>query len=224
MSDALYGLQLILYSYVRYHRVSVGNTTHLSAFLVSQFLRSICAMSSGLCALCLRVGCRAFSIASIVNAFFGFIYRSLQLKCSHTPGCIPSHGSFESSYTLRTRAFVQRHVGCVVCVRGCVFVVSHQLILRGLESKLLARRVAAAPCSPPRGRTLVIRQSAASTRWNEDQQPVGPVELSTTTTSARYTTSFLRVASSFVGKHLKRNVFLLLLLLVFRCVFTRRTG
>lgn len=39
-----------------------------------------------------------------------------------------------------TRAFVQRHVGSVVCVCvfvfffSVVFVVSHQLILRGLES------------------------------------------------------------------------------------------
>lgn len=184
---------MILYRYVRYHRVSVGNTTHTSSFLVSQFLRSICALVS-------VSDVARPPIASIVNAFFGFIYRSLQPSAVTDRVCIPSHGSFESSYTLRTRAFVQRHVGSVVCV----FVVSIQLILRGLES-----------CS---GRTLfpATGENPCVPAVSEDQQPVGSVEPSPTSTSARYKTSFLQGAPNVDGKHLKRNVFLLLLVLMFR--------
>lgn len=220
-----------LYSYVRYHRVSVGKHRRRSLLRswfcnsFDQFARS--AMRSWVCASDVRMSRARPLLLRLLMLFFGFIYRSLQRvqlnTHTHTQRgvCIPSsHGSFESSYTLRKRAIVQRHVGSVGCVCVFVIVVSHQLILRGLESKLLARRVAAAPCSPPRGRTLVSgRQQPQRAGTRQQRDPVGAVETSTAT-GARYMTSFLCIRRArFVGKYL--NV-ILLLMLVLRCVFTTR--
>lgn len=178
-----------------------------------------------MCVRCSDVA-RASSIASIVNAFF-WLHLSLTatsaVKHTHTHNGGFASGRRTDHLNHLTRSEHAHSFSVTSVVLGvCVFVivVSHQLILRGLESKLLARRVAAAPCSPPRGRTLVSgRQQPQRAGTRQQRDPVGAIETSTAT-GARYMTSFLCIRRArFVGKHL--NV-ILLLMLVLRCVFTTR--
>lgn len=114
--------------------------------LVSQFLRSICAMSSGVCSvsLCSDVA-RPFAIASIVNAFFGFIYRSLQRVQSHT-GYASRRTDHLNHLTRSERARSFSSVTSVVlCVGVCVCCVA------SINTTGLGIEVA---CAQSSGRTL----------------------------------------------------------------------
>lgn len=161
----------------------------------------------------------------LLMLFFGFIYRSLQRVQLNTHTHTHNGGFASRSRTDHwnhlTRSEHAQSFSVTSVVLGVyvfVIVVSHQLILRGLESKLLARRVAAAPCSPPRGRTLVSGRQQPQRAGTRQRDPVGAIETSTAT-GARYMTSFLCIRRArFIGKHL--NV-ILLLMLVLRCVFTK---